>query len=133
MWQFTIAPVIASGPPLMFKLRIDVESNRVVYIFGDTPITRQKLSEKLTRLSEVDKSARFAITPAPEVTHQTITDILDEASALRLTGAMLFIGSSNDTFKIISYSQQKPEKIQNDKAQQAGAGYPPQGVGSPDP
>lgn len=83
----------------MFRIRISVESNLVVYTdidrMEEDPITRQNISYKFHRLAETDKTAPFVIILSSKVTIRDVTDILDEAESLGLSGAKLLLCSTN--------------------------------------
>ena len=72
-----------------------MESNRVAYIFNNVPVSREELSSNFSRLSQIDKTAPFIITPTSDVTIDAIVDIMDEVYSQGLTGTHLILGSTN--------------------------------------
>jgi len=134
--------------PFILTISIRPGSNGVVYLCGDKPSTRQEVSAALARLASIDKNAKVAVRPSADTSFQVVADVLREIKSHGLTsGAIIYEGPdlnrTNATALAIlpiafsnffadSYSN---ASIMNDikNAQPAGPGYPPQGVGSPDP
>ena len=122
------------------------------YAIQDTPLTRDRLSAFFTR--DVQNNAFILLALSPDVTTSIIFDLIKDIKKAGYES--VYIGYSEfapldglptrsitvqiDLINTSIYEEEARRKEQiiienrmKQKAQQAGPGYPPQGVGSPDP
>ena len=134
--------------PVILTIYIRTESDGVVYLCNKELTSRQGVSDALARLSAIDTGAKVAVSPSADTSIQVIADVLTEIKSHGLTsGAIIYEGPDLNRTNVtalailpIAFSNffadaYSNAPIMNDtnKAQQGGPGYPPQGVGSPDP
>ena len=127
------------------RIGLKMESGAPVYEINGVPCPREQVTTALTRISEIDKTSRIALDLTPSVTANIMMDIIKEMRALGLTGIVVVYQEILPLDIIPTYTLAVPIDLTNssihhhpslsdeNEAQQGGPGYPPQGVGSPDP
>ena len=141
-----VTTCFADEAPYLVVFSVSSESGHVTYADRTNSVTRTELSGLFARVSSIDKSARLAIIVPLNITFDVIADLLTEMKSLGLEqvdliyGEKLQYGNSDfDGVIHIDFNEsifltEKDKRIDStNNAQQGGPGYPPQGVGSPDP
>ena len=138
----------ADEAPYLAIFSVSSESGHATYALDTNSITRSELSRLLARASSIDKTAKLAIITPSNITFDVIADLLTEMKAFGLERVDLIYGGQlgkygiSDLKGVIRVNLDKsgflsesdrPIQATSNNAQQGGPGYPPQGVGSPDP